>query len=79
MQPITSKFPVGSFMHVRQLIVRDFLRSTEYDFFVLIFRAVPVLECLIVCSSVEQKKRPNNLYENEQISLVIEYSHDVSC
>ena len=75
MHPITNKFPGGVFMHVRKLCMNDLMRSIEYDFFVLICQAFPLLEFLGVVSSVEQKKRPNKLDEHEQTSSAIEYSH----
>ncbi|CAF1546890.1 unnamed protein product [Rotaria sp. Silwood1] len=73
---ITSKYlPCGVFRHVRKLCVRDPMRSIEYDFFVLISQAFPLLEDLTVLSTVNQKKQSNKLDEHEQTFSIIEYSH----
>ncbi|CAF1135525.1 unnamed protein product [Rotaria sp. Silwood1] len=54
---ITNKYlPCGVFKHVRKLCVSDPIRSIEYDFFVLISQAFPLLEDLTVLSTVNQKK-----------------------
>ncbi|CAF1327772.1 unnamed protein product [Rotaria sordida] len=48
-QEITKKFlPDGVFINVRKLCVNDSVRSIEYDFFVLISQAFPLLEDLTV-------------------------------
>ncbi|CAF0928190.1 unnamed protein product [Rotaria sp. Silwood1] len=73
---ITNKFfPNGVFMNVRKLYVHDPMRSIEYDFFVRISQAFPLLEELTVFSMVNQKKQPNNLDVHEQTFSIIEYSH----
>ncbi|CAF3869901.1 unnamed protein product [Rotaria sp. Silwood1] len=73
---ITNKFfPNGVFMNVRKLYVHDPMRSIEYDFFVRISQAFPLLEELTVFSMVNQKKQPNKLDVHEQTFSIIEYSH----
>jgi len=75
-QEITIKFPGSVFMHVRHLVVSDFFRSIEHDFFVLISQAFPLLEYLTVYSIVEQKKkRSNKPDEHEQAFSIVEFSH----
>ena len=76
MHEITIKFPGGVFAHVRHLVMNDFFRSIEHDFFVLISQAFPLLKHLTVSSIVEQKKKqPNKLEEHEQTFSIVEYSH----
>jgi hypothetical protein len=75
-QEITTKFPGGVFTHVRHLVVHDFFRSIEHDFFVLISQAFPLLKHLTVSSIVEQKKKQSNkLEEHEKTFSIVEYSY----
>jgi hypothetical protein len=70
--PITSKFPFDDiFIYVRKLCVKDRRSSIEYDFFIRIPQAFPLLEDLTVLNYEKQNKR----FEHEQMSSIIEYSH----
>ncbi|CAF3340005.1 unnamed protein product [Rotaria sp. Silwood2] len=75
MHVITNKFPDGIFMNVRMVYVSDSMHSIEYDFFVRISQAFPLLEDLTVLSTVNQQKSTNELDEHEQTFSIIEYSH----
>ncbi|CAF1139477.1 unnamed protein product [Adineta steineri] len=75
-QDITIKFPGGVFTHVRHLVVHDFFRSIEHDFFLLISQAFPLLKHMTVVSLMEQKKKQSNKSdEYEETSSIIKYSH----
>ncbi|CAM4984896.1 unnamed protein product, partial [Rotaria socialis] len=75
MHVITNKFPDGIFMNVRIVYVSDSMHSIEYDFFVRISQAFPLLKHLTVLSTVNQQKSTNELDGHEQTFSIIEYSH----
>ncbi|CAF3468592.1 unnamed protein product, partial [Rotaria socialis] len=75
MHVITNKFPDGIFMNVRIVYVSDSMHSIEYDFFVRISQAFPLLKDLTVLSTVNQQKSTNELDGYEQTFSIIEYSH----
>ncbi|CAF4659972.1 unnamed protein product [Rotaria socialis] len=75
MHVITNKFPDGIFMNVRIVYVSDSMHSIEYDFFVRISQAFPLLKDLTVLSTVNQQKSTNELDGHEQTFSIIEYSH----
>jgi hypothetical protein len=70
------KFPGGLFMTVRHLVAHDLYRPFEYDFFVRISQAFPLLNKLVIVNANEQKKKLTHQQdEHEQISSIIEFSH----
>ncbi|CAF0901915.1 unnamed protein product, partial [Rotaria sordida] len=58
-----------------KVYVSDVMHSIEYDFFVRISQAFPLLEGLTVLSTVNQQKPTNELDEHEQTFSIIKYSH----
>jgi hypothetical protein len=70
------KFPGGLFMTVRHLVAHDSYRPFEYDFFVRISQAFPLLNKLKIVNPNDQETRLTHQQdEHEEISSIIEFSH----
>ncbi|CAF1357866.1 unnamed protein product [Rotaria sordida] len=70
------KFPGGLFMTVRHLVAHDLFRPFEYDFFVRISQAFPLLNKLTIVNENEQEKKLTHQHdEHKQISSIIKFSH----
>ncbi len=68
---ITNKFPDGLFKCVRQVSLFD-ERPFEYEFFIRISQAFPLLEALNLCNRKAQEQK---LINNNQDLSIIKYPH----